>query len=82
MSITKTTPAPPRLPPLRIGLECGLVTLSVFDSEAQRAVFAAVAGSAESILYGARSLPAERLDSVLRDGQLLLSQLPDSAGPR
>jgi len=31
MSITKTTPAPPRLPPLRIGLECGLVTLSVFD---------------------------------------------------
>ena len=59
-----------------------LVTLSVFDSEAQRAVFAAVAGSAESILYGARSLPAERLDSVLRDGQLLLSQLPDSAGPR
>jgi hypothetical protein len=59
-----------------------LVTLSVFDSEAQRAVFAAVAGSAESILYGAHGVPAERLDSVLRDGQMLLSQLPDSANPR
>jgi hypothetical protein len=59
-----------------------LVTLSVFDSEMQRAVFAAVAGSAESILYGAHSVPAERLDSVLRDGQVLLSQLPDSASPR
>ncbi len=59
-----------------------LVALSVFDSEAQRAVFAAVAGSAESMLYGAHSVPAERLDSVLRDGQLLLSQLPDWAGPQ
>jgi hypothetical protein len=59
-----------------------LVTLSVFDSEAQRAVFAAVAGSAESILYGAHSVPAERLESVLGDGQVLLSQLPDSASPR
>lgn len=59
-----------------------LVTFSVFDSEAQRAVFAAVAVSAESILYGAHSVAAERLDRVLRDGQLLLSQLPDSASPR
>jgi hypothetical protein len=59
-----------------------LVTLSVFDNEAQRTVFAAVAGSAESILYGAHSVPAERLDSVLRDGQVLLSQLPDSVSSR
>lgn len=57
-----------------------LVTLSVFDSEAQRAVFAAVAASAESILYGAERLPAEHLDRVLRDGHDLLAQLPDGAG--
>ena len=59
-----------------------LVTRSTFDSEAQRAVFAAVAGSAESILYGAHDASAEHLDNVLRDGQILLAQLPDSAGRR
>jgi hypothetical protein len=59
-----------------------LVTLSRFDSEAQRAVFAEVARSAESILYGAQAMPAERLDEVLRDGQVLLAQLPVSAGSR
>ena len=56
-----------------------LVVQSAFDSEAQRAVFAEVAGSAESILYGTRGVPPERLSSVLRDGEILLAQLPDTA---
>jgi hypothetical protein len=31
MTTVKTTKPPPRLPPIRIGLECGLPTLSIFD---------------------------------------------------
>ena len=59
-----------------------LVLHSTFDSEAQRAVFAAVAGSAESILYGARSAAPEHLQSVLQQGQALLAELPNSSSAR
>lgn len=58
-----------------------LAVRGAFDSDAQRAVFAAVASSAESILYGAHGVPAEHLDRVLRDGEALLAQLPDGASP-
>jgi len=56
-----------------------LVSRSNFESEAQRAVFAEVAGSAEAILYGARGAAPEHLNRVLRQGQILLAQLPDSS---
>ncbi|MEP6547722.1 MAG: hypothetical protein ABJD53_09680, partial [Gammaproteobacteria bacterium] len=59
-----------------------LVTCSAFDSEAQRAVFAAVAASAEAILYGVHRDRLEGLNSVLREGEILLAQLPASASRR
>ncbi len=59
-----------------------LVIRSAFDSEGQRAVFAAVASNAEAILYGADDAPAEHFSRVLRDGEILLAQLPDSASRR
>jgi hypothetical protein len=56
-----------------------LVRRSSFDEEAQRAAFAAVAGAAESILYGARTAPPEELDQVLKNGESLLNRLTDHA---
>ncbi len=55
-----------------------LVMVSAFDNEAQRAAFAAVASSAEAILYGAHRNPPEHLNRVLRDGEILLAQLPST----
>ena len=55
-----------------------LVARSAFDDESQRAVFAAVAGAAESILYGPQGGAPERLNAVLDEGRALLTQL---AGP-
>jgi hypothetical protein len=54
-----------------------LVARSAFDDESQRAVFAAVAGAAESILYGPQGGAPERLNTVLDEGRALLTQLSD-----
>jgi hypothetical protein len=59
-----------------------LVMAGAFDSEAQRAIFAAVARSAEAILYGGQHDAPEHLNRVLRDGEILLAQLPNSASQR
>jgi hypothetical protein len=54
-----------------------LVARSVFDDESQRTVFAAVAGTAESILYGPYSAAPDQLKKVLHEGRALLAQLSD-----
>ena len=54
-----------------------LVTRSAFDDESQRAVFATVAGAAESILYGPQGAAPEGLNSVLEEGRALLTELSD-----
>jgi hypothetical protein len=59
-----------------------LVMRARFDSDSQRSVFGTVASTAESMLYGARSAAPEQLISVLRQGQALLAELPDSTGAR
>jgi hypothetical protein len=56
-----------------------LVTHSTFDNESQRAAFAAVAGTAESILYGARGAAPDELNKVLLEGRTLLAQLSDTS---
>jgi hypothetical protein len=56
-----------------------LVTRSTFDSESQLAAFAAVAGTAESILYGAYSAAPDELRKVLLGGRALLAQLSDTS---
>jgi hypothetical protein len=52
-----------------------LVARSTFDRESQRAAFAAVAGTAESILYGPRAAAPEDLGKALEEGRVLLAQL-------
>ncbi len=59
-----------------------LVARSAFDLESQRAVFASVASAAESMLYGPKGAPPERLERVLREGQTLLAQLSGSSSAR
>jgi len=59
-----------------------LVLGSRFDSGSQRAAFAAIAATAESVLYGARGASPEQLRSVLRQGHTLLAELPDSPSVR
>jgi Domain of unknown function (DUF4129) len=59
-----------------------LVLGSSFDSESQRAAFAAVAATAESVLYGARGASPEHLRSVLQQGHALLAELPDPPSVR
>jgi hypothetical protein len=56
-----------------------LVTRSTFDDESQRAAFAAVAGTAESILYGAHGAAPDELNKVLLEGRALLAQLSDTS---
>lgn len=56
-----------------------LVTHSTFDNESQRAAFAAVAGTAESILYGAHRAAPGELNKVLLEGRTLLAELSDSS---
>lgn len=55
-----------------------LVARSVFDSDSQRAVFAAVAGRAEALLYGAHAGPVDELDRTLREGGRLLAHLEEA----
>ncbi len=64
-----------------------LVARSVFDSDAQRAAFARVARTAESLLYGSHHGPSrespEVLNAVIEEGRSLLAQLsapPSSSG--
>jgi hypothetical protein len=52
-----------------------LVVRSTFESEEQRAAFAAVAHGAESNFYGPRDRPSDPADPVKRRGELLLAQL-------
>jgi hypothetical protein len=59
-----------------------LVTRSAFDDESQRAVFATVAGAAESMLYGPQDAAPERLDAVLDEGRALLTRLTDPSSAR
>lgn len=59
-----------------------LVVRSVFDDESQRTVFAAVAGNAESILYGPYSAAPDQLKKVLHEGRALLAQLSDASSAR
>jgi hypothetical protein len=56
-----------------------LVTHSTFDDESQRAAFAAVAGTAESILYGAHGAAPDELNKALLEGRSLLAQLSDTS---
>jgi hypothetical protein len=57
-----------------------LIARSAFDSEAQRIVFAGVARTAESQLYGSQDAAPEALEQVTRQGQALLLQLSNSTG--
>ena len=57
-----------------------LVARSAFDSEAQRIVFAGVARTAESLLYGSQAAAPQVLEQVIRQGQALLLQLSHSTG--
>jgi hypothetical protein len=59
-----------------------LVVRSTFEDESQRAVFAAVAGAAESILYGRNGAAPDQLNGVLHEGQALLAQLSDPPSAR
>jgi hypothetical protein len=59
-----------------------LVSRSLFDDESQRAVFAEVAGTAESLLYGAHAAQSEQLDRVLAEGRALLGQLSAASTAR
>jgi hypothetical protein len=59
-----------------------LIARSAFDSDSQRSAFAAVAETAEAILYGSVSASPERVAQVTRQGQDLLTQLSISASTR
>jgi len=59
-----------------------LVARSVFDDESQRAVFAAVAGTAEMNLYGPYGAAQEELNRVLTEGRALLAQLSNPSSAR
>lgn len=55
-----------------------LIARSAFDDEAQRSVFAGVARTAESQLYGSQGAAPEVLEQVTRQGRALLLQLSNS----
>jgi len=57
-----------------------LIARSAFDNEAQRIVFAGVARTAESLLYGSQGAAPEVLEHVTREGRALLLQLSHSTG--
>jgi hypothetical protein len=56
-----------------------LIARTSFDSDAQRTVFANVARTAETILYGSQPAAPESLESVTRQGRELLLQLSETA---
>jgi hypothetical protein len=57
-----------------------LIARTSFDSEEQKAVFAQVAGAAESILYGSQPAAPEIVETVTRQGRELLQQLSITPG--
>ena len=57
-----------------------LIARSAFDNESQRVVFAGVAHTAESLLYGSQVAAPEVLEQVTRKGRALLLQLSNSIG--
>jgi hypothetical protein len=57
-----------------------LIVRSAFDNEAQRIVFAGVARTAESLLYGSQDAAPAVLEQVTRQGRALLLQLSNSTG--
>lgn len=57
-----------------------LIARSAFDNEVQRSVFAGVARTAESLLYGSQTAAPEVLEQVTRQGRELLLQLSNSTG--
>ena len=59
-----------------------LVARSTFDSDSQRAVFAEVSKTAESLVYGPQCAAPEELNRVLREGRALLAQLSNPSGAR
>jgi hypothetical protein len=56
-----------------------LIAKTSFDTDAQKTVFANVARTAESILYGPAPAPPESLETVTRQGRELLLQLSETA---
>lgn len=56
-----------------------LIARTAFDSESQKTVFAGVARTAETILYGSQTAAPEFLEQVTRDGRELLQQLSATA---
>jgi hypothetical protein len=56
-----------------------LIARTSFDSDAQKTVFANVARTAETILYGAKPAAPEFLETVTRQGRELLLQLSTTA---
>jgi hypothetical protein len=55
-----------------------LIARTSFDSDGQKAVFANVARTAETILYGSNPPAAEHLETVTRQGRELLRQLSET----
>jgi hypothetical protein len=56
-----------------------LIARTSFDSDTQKTVFANVARTAETILYGAKPAAPEFLETVTRQGRELLLQLSETA---
>jgi hypothetical protein len=56
-----------------------LIAKTTFDSDGQKTVFANVAVTAETILYGAASAAPESQENVTRQGRELLLQLSETA---
>jgi hypothetical protein len=56
-----------------------LIARTSFDSDGQRIVFANVARTAETLLYGSQSAAPELVESVTRQGRELLLQLTETA---
>jgi hypothetical protein len=59
-----------------------LIASTYFDSEAQKTIFASVARTAETILYGSETAAPEFVESVTRRGRELLQQLSAIARAR
>ncbi len=57
-----------------------LIARTFFDSDAQKSVFADVARTAETILYGSEPAAPQVLETVTRQGRDLLLQLSETAG--
>jgi hypothetical protein len=58
-----------------------LIAHSRFETEGQRRAFAAVATTAESVLYGSQPAAPDRFGGVLQQGELLLAELREKQPP-